>query len=293
MTFSLLSKYGALCLSLVLFTHSAASAESPVFEALTFNVRYQNKEDGKHYWPHRVELVGQVLAERPYAVIALQEVERHQLDALRPFTEKDYLEVGVGRDDGAHKGEYSALLLRKSALKMVRSGTFWLSDTPDKPGSTTWGNVCPRICTWAVAKWLPAGREVLLANTHWDNASEVARLNSAAQMAKTLPQLANGLPILLMGDFNCSIASPALSQLVQSVKLQDTFLLANQNPSPEKSGTFHVFKGKTDGPRIDHILTAPGWATSKCEILHNRGPKPAQLWPSDHFPVRWAGILVP
>jgi len=57
--------------------------------------------------------------------------------------------IGAGRDDGKTKGEYSAILYRRERFEVEQGGTFWLSDTPEVPGSITWGNACTRICTWA------------------------------------------------------------------------------------------------------------------------------------------------
>jgi endonuclease/exonuclease/phosphatase family metal-dependent hydrolase len=271
--------------------HLVARGEAPLLEALTFNIRYPSRDDGLHYWPKRVALAGKVIAARRYSVIGLQEALRGQLDDLADFT-KAFFELGVGRDDGKAGGEYSALLLRKSDWTVEQSGTFWLSDTPEVPGSMTWGNACPRVCTWAQVQATPANPigqgSYLLANTHWDNASEPARLGAADLMAQRLPLLAKERPMLLFGDFNCSVFSPALKQLQQTAKLRDAFSLAHPKDDGLASGTVHFFKGNVDGPKIDHILHTKHWRTEEVEILHT---KENDLWPSDHFPVRWAGRL--
>jgi endonuclease/exonuclease/phosphatase family metal-dependent hydrolase len=173
-------------------------------------------------------------------------------------------------------------------MEVQESGTFWLSDTPETPGSMTWRNKCPRICTWAKVRWKATGRSLLLANTHWDNASEKARVKSAALMAERLPKLAGKLPLILTGDFNCQADSPALSALISQLKFTDTFAAAHPKADPKTSGTMHWFKGNQDGPRSDYILSSPEWKTTSASILNTRTTK---LWPSDHYPVNWTGVL--
>ena len=60
----------------------------------------------------------------------------------------DYASAGAGRDDGAKAGEMNPVFYKKDKFDLVRTITFWLSDTPEVPGSKGWGASLPRIVTW-------------------------------------------------------------------------------------------------------------------------------------------------
>src|SRR3712207_7586469 len=46
-----------------------------------------------------------------------------------------YRWIGVGRMDGKDGGEFSPILYRSTCLEPIDHGTFWLSETPEEPGS--------------------------------------------------------------------------------------------------------------------------------------------------------------
>src|SRR3954462_1568528 len=147
---------------------------------MTFNVRYGTAPDGPDAWPLRRPLALRVIADFAPALLGLQEALRGQLDDLaRAFPR--YGEIGVGRDDGAQGGEYAAILYDRQRLTPLASGRFWLSDTPEVPGSMTWGNRFPRIVTWArFADGARGGATFTVFDTHWDHESQPARERGAA-----------------------------------------------------------------------------------------------------------------
>ncbi|MBP7049625.1 MAG: endonuclease/exonuclease/phosphatase family protein [Phycisphaerae bacterium] len=133
----------------LLFSSSARglAGGDPNLVVMTFNIRYGNADDKGDGWPNRREMVFDVLRRHDPDVVGLQEALRFQIDEIRAALPQ-YAEIGVGREDGKTEGEYSAILYRKDHLALDDSGTFWLSDTPEVPGSITWGNACTRVCTW-------------------------------------------------------------------------------------------------------------------------------------------------
>ena len=117
---------------------------------------------------------------RLFEALKKQEVLLHQksdLEAALP----DYAFVGVARDDGAEKGEFSPLAFRRDRFALIESGTFWLSPTPSQPGKA-WDAAYPRVATWAVLRDA-SGARVAVLNTHFDHAGFQARANSAAMIA--------------------------------------------------------------------------------------------------------------
>lgn len=266
---------------------AAPPADGTPLKVMTFNIRCPAKDDGPNYWDYRVELAAGVVKEHSPDIVGLQEALRRQLDDLQPHL-GDYVAIGAGRDDGKDKGEFSAILYNKNILEPLDSGTFWLSDTPEVPGSITWGANLPRVCTWGRFKHKASGKTFYFFNTHWDHESANSRAKSARLMAARVAKRENaGDPAIVTGDFNTGESSEPIRYLTAEetgspVRLTDVFRTLHPDRPLNECGTYHAWSGKTTGPRIDFILTTPGVKAEASEILHDR--KDGRL-PSDHFPV--------
>ncbi|MEJ2503362.1 MAG: endonuclease/exonuclease/phosphatase family protein [Gemmatimonadota bacterium] len=248
---------------------------------MTFNIRYGNADDGPDSWPDRRSLVVRTLQDNHPHVLGVQEALRFQLDALATAF-PGLAEVGVGRDDGLEAGEYSAILFDRTRLELLDQGTFWLSETPDVPGSMTWGNRYPRVVTWARFRDGDAGPTFTVVNTHWDHESQNARERSAAAVLGWLAARADDDPVVVMGDFNAGESNPAFRALVDDpdAALRDSFREVHPDASPV--GTFHGFSGDPGGDKIDAVLVSPEWRVLDAEIVRTRS---GDRYPSDHFPV--------
>ncbi len=273
---------------------AAADDSSPStalsLRAMTFNIRYGNANDGDNAWPLRRELLFKVIRDVHPDVLGMQEALRFQLDEIGAALD-GYSEVGVGRDDGVEAGEYSAILFDSTRFSLEDSGTFWLSDTPEVPGSTSWGNGITRVCTWALLRERAGGASFYVFNTHWDHLSQPSRENSARLILERIAARATpDTPVLLTGDFNAGESNPAFRTLVEDtvVSLRDTFRALH--PDAVDVGTFHGFEGGTDGDKIDAILASPEWQVLDAEIarVNDRG-----RYPSDHYPVTATLRLTP
>lgn len=270
----------------------AAPPDDAPLRVMSFNVRWGTAPDGADAWQNRRAQLLRVVADHDPAVLGLQEALRFQVDAIRAAMDDPGQVVGVGRDDGAEAGEYSAILYDRGRLALLDQGTFWLSDTPTVPGSTSWGNRIPRIATWARFRDAASDTSFYVLNTHWDHESQNARERSARQIVDWIAAHAAGQPILLMGDFNAGEDNPAFTTLVRAadrgVRLRDTFRALH--PDAEPVGTYHAFRGDRTGEKIDAVLASPGWEVLDAAIvLANEDGR----YPSDHFPVtatvRWRG----
>jgi endonuclease/exonuclease/phosphatase family metal-dependent hydrolase len=258
---------------------------------LSFNLRFDNPRDGEDRWEMRKDLVVQTIKAHDPDIVGVQEALMHQLEhVLNALPEYAY--IGVGRDDGKHTGEYSAILYKKSAVAPTESGTFWLSDTPEIAGSRTWGNRVVRICTWARLRHNATGRAVWVYNAHLDHESQAAREKGLALIAQRMADRADTEPALLMGDFNAGEGNDAIRYITGRAEsrpprpLRDTFRIAH--PDETNAGTFHGFKGVPQPEKIDYILVEPGAKVVKAEIDRRSFDG---RYPSDHFPVlaviRW------
>lgn len=275
----------ALTLLLLLVSGCALAPEGdsppPVLRVTSFNIRYGTANDGLNSWPLRKELVMQVVRQEAPHVLGVQEALRFQLDELgRAFPQ--FEELGVGREDGQQAGEYAAILFDRERLRVLETGTFWLSASPEEIASTSWGNTLTRICTWARFEDLQTGDSLHVFNTHWDHRSQNSREKSAELILTRVRELAAGGPAMVLGDFNAGETNPAFRRLLEDERtpLADSF--RQVHPQATAVGTFNGFQGKSDGEKIDAVLVSEHWAVLDARIVR---PEEGGRWPSDHYPV--------
>ncbi len=185
-------------------THPIAA---PALRVMSFNIRYGTAKDGANHWDHRKELCASPHYGIKPDVLGLQEALHFQnafiLDHL-----PGYAALGVAREDGRDKGEFTTLIYRKDRLALVDSGTFWLSETPDQPGSKSWDSSLPRIATWArFQDRAHHDREFVMLNTHFDHRGPQARLEAARLIRAFVTKKAGDLPVIITGDFNAAPGS--------------------------------------------------------------------------------------
>jgi endonuclease/exonuclease/phosphatase family metal-dependent hydrolase len=252
---------------------------------MTFNLRYGTADDGENSWPHRRDLVIDVVREQAPDVLGVQEALRFQLDELAAAF-PEFAEVGVGRDDGGTAGEYAAILYRADRFEATEEGTFWFSEKPDQPGSIGWGARLPRICTWARLAERGTRRFFYVYNVHFDHESQESRERSARLLASRIVRHAGTAPVVVLGDFNAGEDNAAILFLkgrvepAPELRLRDSFRVLH--PDSLEVGTFNGFNGATSGSKIDGILISGHWDVEKAAIVRtSRGGR----YPSDHFPV--------
>lgn len=279
----------SLCGMFMLAAMTSVAAESlaadPTLRVMTFNIRYATAPDGDNGWDHRKDLLLGVIRRFDPDLLGTQETLASQADFLAERL-SDYTLVGVGRDDGRRRGEFSALLFKKARFQVIDSGTFWLSKTPDRPGSKSWDSSLPRIATWVKLHDSAAGgRAICYLNTHWDHRGNQARVESARLIRRWIAEHAENNPTIVTGDFNVSEDHEGYRTLVSDQgdgpRLRDAYRQVHSAHDPEEA-TFHGFSGKRHGKRIDFILASPDYVATEATIDTT---SPDGRYPSDHFPV--------
>jgi endonuclease/exonuclease/phosphatase family metal-dependent hydrolase len=254
------------------------------------NIRYGTASDGINVWDERKALLFQVLTEQMFDSAGLQEAlafQLEELDAALPA----YARVGVGRDDGEEQGEFSAILYNEARYEAVSSGTFWFSDTPEVPGSMSWGNTLPRICSWVRLKHLETGRHYYHFNLHLDHLSQPSREKSAQLLAKRIAERPDQAdPVVVTGDFNAEPDNLAITYLLGTAmfenaqtpfKVEDAWL--KLHAADTNSTTYHAWNGgMTGGTHIDYVMFGPGITAKSAEIIFDHE---GDIYPSDHYPV--------
>ena len=248
---------------------------------MSFNIRNGRAKDGENAWEKRKEFTADVIRDYKADVVGLQEAFREQMDFLVEAL-PEFAEIGEGRD-GGEEGEYSAILYRKDRFKVIDSGTFWLSDTPEKP-SITWGNACVRVCTWARFQDGESGRTFYLYNTHLDHKSQPSREKSVRLIADRIADRKHPDPVILMGDFNAGEDNPVVTFLTnpeaKPLRMVDSFRVLH--PDEAVVGTGNRFTGRRDGAKIDYVFVEPGTKVTEATIIRTSREG---RYPSDHFPV--------
>ena len=251
----------------------------------TYNIRYNNPNDEKegNAWTQRCSYLCDFINFEQPEIFGTQEVLVDQLhDLIKGLDGYDY--IGVGRDDGKEKGEYAAIFYKKEQLRLLESGNFWLSTTPEK-ASLGWDAACIRICTWGKFQDISTGMQFLFFNTHMDHVGVIARRESAQLILKQIKQLAKGLPTILTGDFNVDETDEVYQIFSHSGVLRDCYTNALQRMAP--TGTWNDFmQDSRSKARIDHIFVTSDFNIPHYAIFTNSywlGKSRRNI--SDHYPV--------
>ncbi len=273
------------CLTpLIFMTLGACSQNNTEIKVMTFNIRYDNSADGINAWPNRIGLVGDYLREESPDIVGFQEALHHQVLDLEKMM-PGYARVGTGRDDGLEGGEYSPVFFREDVFDLLNYGQFWLSETPDVPGSIGPGAVLPRIASWAHLRIKSTGKELFVFNTHYSHVSDEARWLSARIMSERMKQIAGDKALIVTGDFNLDIESETYQRLAV-LFLNENHLINATETEPTyallQEGTFNGFGFTEVQPFIDFIFVSPHFQVINSSIDRI---KSGDIFISDHWPV--------
>lgn len=255
---------------------------------MTFNIRYGTAPDGENAWTNRRDFLVDTIRAFDPDLLGTQETLDFQRDVLAAAL-PDHEAFGAGREDGGDRGEMCAVFVRRSRFERLAGGHFWLSETPDVPGSRSWDSALPRMVTWVKLRdrRSPDAPPVLFCNTHFDHRGARARLESARRLREFVEREGGGLRVVVTGDFNAGEDDPPHEALFGSTEagpspLQDAYRLAHPVRQPDE-GTFNGFRADAvAGPRIDWIGVSRGARVREAAIV--RTARDGRV-PSDHFPV--------
>lgn len=277
--------------------------KAPALTVMTYNIRCESgdRNSKDNNWEARRNDFANLVERLSPDVVGFQEVLPDQFEWLKSrFPAYEFIGRGRNANGG---GEASPVAFRRARFNSIANGTFWLSETPDVPGSKGWDAALPRICTYAVLVDKTTGRKFSFANTHTDHMGEAARENGMLLVIERMKDFGKGAPIVFVGDHNClEWEKPA--RAVSKV-LKDAMYLSETPPE----GTWRTFnfwhwKDKelsiadalkrsvvdrsipgpmSDQKRIDYIYVSKG--VKVLSYKTDPSPRPGtKLYPSDHFP---------
>lgn len=242
---------------------------------MSYNIRVSNASDGENDWELRKAASVEMVLDQKPDICGLQEALENQVLYMQKGC-KGYEMVGVGHDVGATKGEHMSFLYRKSRLKLLKWGTFWLSETPEKQ-SLGWDGAYQRTATWALMKERRSGKMFFFVNTHLDHVGKVARAKGLELILEKIAELnPEGYPLIVEGDMNTTIADPAFNGFkgIMSNARETAKITTDE-------GSYNGW-GEADG-LIDFI-----WYNkfSNCASFEVVKKEYGRKYVSDHYPVQ-------
>jgi endonuclease/exonuclease/phosphatase family metal-dependent hydrolase len=255
----------------------AKKKDSDGLKVMSYNIRYGSAEDGtnswKYRWPATIEMLNDVQPD----VFGVQEALDFQLTHVSEMA-RNYKNVGVGREDGKHDGEHMAIFWNKKTVKMLKWGTFWLSETPEKP-SMGWDAACFRTATWALMKDKKTGKKFYFVNTHLDHVGKEARKLGLKLIVDRIDDInPEKYPMVLTGDFNVRPDNPCLVDLDKI--MTSTRKIAKKTDS---KGTFNGWRKDREGGVIDYIYVSGFGEVVEYETITKKYADRSFI--SDHYPI--------
>lgn len=261
----------------------ADSAHS--INVMSFNIRFNNPDDGVHAWPHRKTPVANTIRFHQADLVGVQEALHEQMEDLSALL-PEFKWLGAGRDDGKARGEYSAIFYRHARFALLESGNFWLSEKPEQPGSKGWDAAITRMVTWAKFKDRRTGKTFFQFNTHFDHIGQKAREESAKLLRARVSKISENMPVVITGDFNATETSSVYAIMIAAPESGARALHnardLSARPHHGPSWTFHGFGHAKERTGIDYIFVSNGARVLRHAAIYDFGE---ERYPSDHLPV--------
>jgi endonuclease/exonuclease/phosphatase family metal-dependent hydrolase len=272
---SILVLAAALC---VLSPLGLSAQKTPAgITVMSFNIRQSVAKDGTNSWEYRYPASAMMIDDQKPDIVGVQEAMLDQVSYLKNILLPDYKAIGVGREDGKQKGEHMEIFYNKKNIKVLKWGTYWLSETPDKP-SKGWDAACYRTATWALMKDRQSGKKFYMVNTHLDHIGVVAREKGLQLICDRIAEMnKQGLPMVLTGDFNMDISDPSMAPVKK--------VLNNARTTAVKTDDHDSFNGWGKGSGVIDYVWYTGFS-SCTEFETVTKPYMDRAYVSDHYPIK-------
>ena len=270
-------------ITVLLFT-AVKSPEQVKIRAMTFNICTGAASDGPNSWANRKQLVVQVIKKNDCDFIGLQEVLGFQLDEILAEL-PEYGAISRTREISPYEGESCPILYKKDQWELIDGKTFWLSETPEIPGSKSWDCAFPRIFTMGIFYHAASGNGIYLYNTHFDNISVRSRVKSSGVLTRHILNNTSHEYVMVLGDLNSSEDDEAVTSLVNNPLLDLKDIYRSTHPKRlNNDATFYGWGGhaKDSGVRVDYIFASSNFKPLSAQVINYQANG---RYPSDHCPV--------
>lgn len=256
---------------------SCKGEQTNSIKVISYNVRCSGG-DGENHWEKRKHASLNMIHDEKPTIFGLQEANPDQMQYLVENL-PEYGHIGVGREDGVARGEHMSIFYLKDEVELLDGGTFWLSETPEKP-SMGWDAACKRSCTWTKLKMKSSGKEFAYFNTHLDHVGVEARKQGLALIVKRANEIVPEGTVFLTADFNAVTTNPIFDDLKSVMK--DA---REESPVTDRRATFNGWKSGRENDAnlvIDHIFYRAAEAHSFRVLCDKNYGAP---YISDHYPI--------
>ena len=260
-------------------------AKENEIKIMSFNVRTKTDNDkGVNHWDQRKAACIALVKDHKPTIIGFQEAQYgSQWIYLKEQLRADYDGYGVGRTDGKESGETMGILYDRNLVEMVDCGTFWLSETPDKP-SRSWGMTMNRTATWGLFKHLHTGKEFFYINTHLpltnDKYGDTPKIEGMKIIANKFKEYQKQVDALfLTGDLNVEASHEAMDAIKSFMRNARTY--ANRT---DNYGTTNGFESDSKNSKIDHIYYSKE-LKNPVEYYTIKDSYEGIKFVSDHYPI--------
>ena len=275
-----LSLFAALDLSGAQIAKKSSGQEDNLIRVATYNVRGPN-DKAPNSWKDRLPRMVKTIRDNQFELIGTQETLKGPIGDLCESLK--FATFGVGRDK--YKGdEHNAVFYDPERFSVISQETFWLSPEPEKPGSSAWDSSLPRICTWGLLLDRKTNKRFVIANTHLDHQSAIARIQGVNVILTRLAPMIEKYPFILTGDFNSTVDDMPVRRVLNV--LRDARMVSETDHYGAGDETFHDFhvnrKERAFRKPIDFIFV-----NDRVRVLSHGTINDFRdgLASSDHFPV--------
>uniref|UniRef100_UPI0040261FF1 endonuclease/exonuclease/phosphatase family protein n=1 Tax=Candidatus Cryptobacteroides bacterium TaxID=3085639 RepID=UPI0040261FF1 len=260
------------------FNTAAKSGKPADINVISYNIRVGKANDGTNSWQYRYPASAMMIMDQKPDIFGLQEALDFQFKYLEEYC-PGYKGIGVGREDGRKEGEIMAIFYNKKTIKLIKWGTFWLSETPEKP-SKGWDAACFRSATWALMKDKASGRKFYYVNTHLDHVGWEARKNGLKLIVDRIAEInPENYPMILTGDFNMRIERREFDDLKKVMRNAREVAFKTDH-----HGTFNDWGKAADDEIIDYIWFKGFSSCTEYETITK--PYMNRAYVSDHYPIK-------
>lgn len=254
----------------------AGNGKPAEITVISYNIRMGNAKDGTNSWEYRYPASAMMIEDQKPDVFGLQEAFDFQVRYMDEYC-RGYKCVGVGREDGKHKGEHMSIFYNTKTVKLLKWGTYWLSETPDKP-SKGWDAMCMRTATWTLMKDKKSGRKFYYVNTHLDHVGVEARKKGLELIVNRIKEMnKEGYPMILTGDFNTKPDNHILDGL-------NSMMLSARNTAVKTDNGITYNGWGKKGKILDYIYYSGFSTCTLFEVVTK--PYMERTYISDHFPIK-------
>jgi endonuclease/exonuclease/phosphatase family metal-dependent hydrolase len=244
-------------------------------KVMSYNIRLGSANDGTNSWALRYPATAEMIKDQAPDVFGVQEALSYQVYFIEENF-RNYKSVGVGRENGKKEGEHMSIFWNTKTVKMLKWGTFWLSDTPEKP-SMGWDAACYRTATWALMKDKKTGKKFYFVNTHLDHVGKEAQKNGLKLIVDRIAKInKEDYPMVLTGDFNVRPDNKVLADL--DARMTSVRKIAAKT---DKHDTYNGW-GKGNGI-IDYIYVSGFSSCPEYQTVTKRYTD--RKFVSDHYPI--------